>query len=264
MLNSRNQVIHSILVGRMEVSAQYLVEVGRQSADWVFCPLSSLSPPVQVTCLSLEHWIPLIADSALIFKILSFYPPRIYSTKARIIRLAPPVVLLLPRLIIVSYSTYVVFKLYSETTVRQGLVLQYMRRSVMRQFVLVATLDFALQAAFCFMASCALLYKTIEFYLNLKQMAAKTIKRKLRFFMVGSIWCRCFQRKFSTDLQVCYSYIPQEATFMTFIPPLALSIACAVLVNGNEDKGNQFRVSTFCYDYRCKHWLPLSLRSLFL
>jgi hypothetical protein len=142
--------------------------------------------PVQITCLSLEHWIPLVADFALIFKLLSFYPPRLYTRRARLIRLSPPTLLLLPRLVFVSYLTYLACVIYHQPVLQKGRLSQLVSLEATDRFVLVSTLDFATQAAFCLFASCALFYKTIHFYRNLQQIRRKTIKRKLRFFVVST------------------------------------------------------------------------------
>lgn len=149
-----------------------------------------LSPTAQTTILVLEHWIPLVANAAVIFKVIGFYPPQLYPLKRRLIYISPPVFLLFSRAILICYLTYVAYLMYAEATSVFGQVQQVYSLDIADKFVIVGTTIFATEAAFCLYTSCFLIYKICQFYLNLKQQDGRAIRRKSRLFLVSakSLW----------------------------------------------------------------------------
>lgn len=165
----------------------------------------------------MEHWIPLVSDIAIIFKIIGFYPLQLYTTKGRILRLTPPAFLLIARAALICYLTYVANMLYTQASSLSGQVKQVISLDLLDMFVYIGTAIFATEAAFCLYASGLLIFKICQFYMNLKQQDGTAIRRKSRLFI--------------------------EITCMTFIPPLFLSIACAVLLYQSDNGPSKYRVS---------------------
>lgn len=165
----------------------------------------------------MEHWIPLIAESAIIFKIIGFYPAQLYTVKSRILRCSPPAFLLIARAALICYLTYIANILYTQAASLSGQVKQVVSLDILNMFEYIGTAIFATEAAFCLYTSSFLIYKIYQFYRNLKQQDGSGIKRKSRLFV--------------------------EITCMTFIPPLFLSILCAVLLYQSDNGPSKYRVS---------------------
>lgn len=184
--------------------------------------LSLLAFLAQTTVLVMEHWIPLISDVAIIFKVIGFYPSQLYSSRSRILRLTPPIFLLLSRTALICYLTYISNVIYTQASSLSGQVKQVFSLDLLDIFVYIATTIFATQAAFCLYASCFLIYKICQFYFNLKQQhdggGKAVIRKKSRLFV--------------------------EITCMTFIPPFFLSILCAVFLYQSDNGPSKYRVSS--------------------
>jgi hypothetical protein len=159
--------------------------------------LTLISAPLtaQTTILVLEHWIPLVANAAVISKVIGFYPPQLYTLKRRLLYISPPIFLLFSRAVLICYLTYIANLMYTEATSIFGQVQQVFNLDVADQFVIIGTTIFATEAAFCLYTSCFLIYKICQFYFNLKQQDGRGIRRKSRFFLVGILFSQRRERK---------------------------------------------------------------------
>lgn len=142
---------------------------------------------MQTIVVVLEHWIPLVANTAVIFKLMDFYPSQLYSLKQRLIRLSPPVFLLFCRMVLICYITYLTNRLYTQSANTFGQVKQTLSTTDLSLFIIIGTCIFVLEAAFCLYASTLLVYKMVQFYRNLTQMDGRIIRRKSRLFLVSTI-----------------------------------------------------------------------------
>lgn len=149
-------------------------------------PPSFLLPQVYIISITLEHWIPLLANFAVLFKIVSFYPTQVYSTRRSWLRIFPPSVLIAPRLLLVLLITYEATLVWKNANILIGFEEEPgLNKAALHRYNEIATLDYALQAAFCFYASCILLYKTVETYKILKRSRQLSVRRHIRFLVVS-------------------------------------------------------------------------------
>lgn len=162
---------------------------------------------VHVLDISLEHFIPLISDLAVLCKIRSFYPHPLYSFRQQTLILLPFICLLIPRLGLSIANTYAVYR--SESSVEWSPdksfpgILGFDWVPMLRA---TSQAEYGLQATYCAGSAIILLYKSLSFTnLRSAQLRRDLIQRRLRFFV--------------------------EALLMTFIPPFAFSIAAASVLD---------------------------------
>ncbi|PWN37518.1 uncharacterized protein FA14DRAFT_152896 [Meira miltonrushii] len=162
---------------------------------------------VHVLDISLEHFIPLISDLAVLCKIRSFYPHPLYSFRQQTLILLPFVSLLIPRLGLSIANTYAVYR--SESSVEWSPdksfpgILGFNWVPMLRA---TSQAEYGLQAVYCAGSAIILLYKSLSFTnLRSAQLRRDLVRRRLRFFV--------------------------EALLMTFIPPFVFSIAAASVLD---------------------------------
>lgn len=162
---------------------------------------------VHVLDISLEHFIPLISDLAVLCKIRSFYPHPLYSFRQQSLILLPFICLLIPRLGLSIANTYAVYR--SESSVEWSSdksfpgILGFDWVPMLRA---TSQAEYGLQAVYCAGSAIILLYKSLSFTnLRSAQLRRDLVQRRLRFFV--------------------------EALLMTFIPPFAFSIAAASVLD---------------------------------
>lgn len=155
---------------------------------------------------SAEHLIPLLSDSALLFRISSFFPYPVYSKRFRFLLLTPFFVLIVCRTILgilmgvffsIQWLTGIVWR------TDDPLPYHHPPNYSVWGYCYVATLELSMGSLFCTLASAILLFKAHQlakshFSVNNK----KRINARMRFFA--------------------------EALMMCFIPPIFLNIAAPI------------------------------------
>lgn len=167
--------------------------------------------------LALEHFIPLIADLALLFKIRSFFPRPVYSYRRQMLMLAPLVALWIPRLGLGIANTYFIYKLESTVSLQPHRAYPaVVGVEWIRPTFITGQVEYGLGAVYSLYAACVLLYKARRFSkMHSSQLRRHVLQRRIRFFI--------------------------EASLMSFIPPVGFSIAAICVMNVPSNKYAYYR-----------------------
>lgn len=157
-----------------------------------------------------EHAIPTLADSALLFRISSFFPFPVYSKRVRLYVLTPFWILLICRAILsIMVGAFMSVQLLTGVTWRTSdpLPIHYSPDYALWGYCVVATMELSMASLYCILASSILLLKAYR--LAKSQFSVNNQKRviaRMQFFA--------------------------EALMMCFIPPIFINLAAPIQLMG--------------------------------